>query len=437
MTISTAYSPDSYTATAGQTDFAYTFRILANTDIDVYVNGTLQTLTTDYTVSGVGEATGGTVTFVSGLRLSDAVVLQRSTALTQAVDLAEGDDFPAETLETALDKLTMIGQEHGYYVEDLEAAVAAAEAAQGLAEQSAIDAAASAASIALPLPVASGGTASTTAADARTALGLALPLPIASGGTASTSASAARTALGLGTDAADAYKLLRAKSDGSGWEAVDLSALLGRSTSKSVAGSSNVNLTAAEAAAPVIILTGALTGNIDVTVPAAAGAWTVYNATTGDYAITFTPLGGTGVVLDNGERSVAMCFSDGSTMRELSKPTSVRGVGTRDMTLAGGSSTTISCGGRPRRIDIDANYDGGSVSFGVADASGLGCKYQSGPAADTWYDNASYVIFIDQGAGNAYAATFTINNDGFLLNWAKVSSSTGTMKYSYVVEMED
>lgn len=134
MTISTAYSPDSYTATAGQTDFAYTFRILADTDIDVYVNGTLQTLTTDYTVSDVGEATGGTVAFVSGLTLSDAVILQRSTALTQAINLAEGDDFPAETLETALDKLTMIGQEHGYSVGSLNTAVAAAEAAEAGAE---------------------------------------------------------------------------------------------------------------------------------------------------------------------------------------------------------------------------------------------------------------------------------------------------------------
>ena len=44
-----AFARDTYTASAAQTDFTITFPYIANTDIDVYVDGTLKTITTDYT----------------------------------------------------------------------------------------------------------------------------------------------------------------------------------------------------------------------------------------------------------------------------------------------------------------------------------------------------------------------------------------------------
>ena len=112
MAVSSTTSKVSYTATASQTTFAYTFKIFADGDLNVYVNDVLKTLTTDYTVTGAGDASGGNVVFVSGLSASDEVVIERVLDLTQGTDYVENDPFPAETHEDALDRLTFIAQQH-------------------------------------------------------------------------------------------------------------------------------------------------------------------------------------------------------------------------------------------------------------------------------------------------------------------------------------
>lgn len=83
-------------------------------------------------------------------------------------------------------------------------------------------------------------------------------------------------------------------------------------TYKSVAGSSNVVLTAAEANVGIIILTGALTGNITVSVPAAFGLWNVLNRTSGAFTITFKTVAAAsaGQLVLQGKQ--AQLFSDGT-----------------------------------------------------------------------------------------------------------------------------
>ena len=118
MTISTTTIKNSYSGDGSTTAFTYTFKITDQDDIDVIIrsaNGTetTKTITTHYTVSGVGNAGGGTITFTSGNipTATETVLLRRSTPLTQGVDLIENDPLPADTLEDALDKLTAINQE--------------------------------------------------------------------------------------------------------------------------------------------------------------------------------------------------------------------------------------------------------------------------------------------------------------------------------------
>lgn len=118
MTISTTTIKNSYSGDGSTTAFTYTFKITDQDDIDVIIRSsdgteTTKTITTHYTVSGVGNAGGGTVTFTSGNipAATETVLLRRDTPQTQGTDLIENDPLPANTLEDAFDKLTSITQE--------------------------------------------------------------------------------------------------------------------------------------------------------------------------------------------------------------------------------------------------------------------------------------------------------------------------------------
>ena len=118
MTISTTTIKNSYSGDGSTTAFTYTFKITDQDDIDVIIRSstgteTVKTITTHYTVSGVGNAGGGSVTFTSGNipASGETVLLRRDTPQTQGMDLIENDPLPANTLETAHDKVMSVAQE--------------------------------------------------------------------------------------------------------------------------------------------------------------------------------------------------------------------------------------------------------------------------------------------------------------------------------------
>ena len=118
MTISSTTVKNSYSGNGSTTAFAYTFKIFANTDLQVIIRSstgteTVKTLTTHYTVSGVGDASGGNVTFTSGNTPAsgETVVIIREVPQTQAIDYIANDPFPAESHEEGLDRATMTTQQ--------------------------------------------------------------------------------------------------------------------------------------------------------------------------------------------------------------------------------------------------------------------------------------------------------------------------------------
>ena len=120
MTVSTTSIKNSYSGNGSTTAFAYTFKAFASSEIKVFIRTDSTGAeaqrsegsgSTNYSVSGVGNAGGGTVTFVTAPASGETVVIRRQTAQTQGTDYVENDPFPAEDHETALDKLTHIVQE--------------------------------------------------------------------------------------------------------------------------------------------------------------------------------------------------------------------------------------------------------------------------------------------------------------------------------------
>lgn len=157
---------------------------------------TLQTITTDYTVSG-GDGSTGTVTMVTAPASTETLVIVRELDLVQEVDFVNNEATDAEVAEDALDRLTMIAQQlsarldRAFVLSDSDISGADGE---------------------LPVPEASSligwnsaGTAlqNYATADLDSALTTAFTLTLLD----DTTAAAARTTLGLGTMAVEANPL--------------------------------------------------------------------------------------------------------------------------------------------------------------------------------------------------------------------------------------
>lgn len=117
MALSTTNRRKDYLGNGVSLAFTYDFRIFAEADLAVSVNGVLQTLTTDYTVSGVNDPAGGQVTFVVAPPapadgITPNVLLLSAIPPTQGIDLLATGPFPAETVEQiGLDRLAALVQQ--------------------------------------------------------------------------------------------------------------------------------------------------------------------------------------------------------------------------------------------------------------------------------------------------------------------------------------
>ena len=117
MTISSTTVRNSYSGDGSTTAFNYTFKIFENSDLEVILrtdstgSETVQTITTHYTMTGAGNANGGTVTFVTAPASGITVVLRRAIPQTQAIDYIANDPFPAESHEEGLDRSMMAIQQ--------------------------------------------------------------------------------------------------------------------------------------------------------------------------------------------------------------------------------------------------------------------------------------------------------------------------------------
>ena len=100
MTVSVKRNKVQYTGDNSNKAFTVTFPYTESSQVQVFLDGSPQTITTHYTLTSPGATGSGVI-----------VSLIRETDYLQAVDYVNNDALDAETLEKAFDKLTMMCQQ--------------------------------------------------------------------------------------------------------------------------------------------------------------------------------------------------------------------------------------------------------------------------------------------------------------------------------------
>lgn len=112
MTVTSETSRVTYSGNGSTTVFSVPFYFIAAADLRVVRRAadgveTTLALTTNYTVSGAGNPSGGSITMAAGPAAGVSLVIYRDPANTQTADYVSGGRFPAESHERALDRVVM------------------------------------------------------------------------------------------------------------------------------------------------------------------------------------------------------------------------------------------------------------------------------------------------------------------------------------------
>ena len=100
----------SYSVAQGVTQSTFTvpFEFFAEESLNVYVDGVLKTLTTDYTVTGGDGSTGSVAISVTGASGGSKVVITREISLERTADFPTSGPFQIAALNTELDRIIAI-----------------------------------------------------------------------------------------------------------------------------------------------------------------------------------------------------------------------------------------------------------------------------------------------------------------------------------------
>lgn len=116
MTISSLTNRIEYLGNGAVSNYSFPFKIFADADLlvtqlDLTGVETTLVLNTNYTVTGAGVSSGGSITLLGGALVSGyGLVIRRKLSIIQATDIRNQGPFFPETHENQFDKLVMIDQ---------------------------------------------------------------------------------------------------------------------------------------------------------------------------------------------------------------------------------------------------------------------------------------------------------------------------------------
>lgn len=113
MTLPNDTNRNTYTGDGSTVTFAFAQKFINKADLKVVVTDannieSLKTLDLDYTVAGAGLEAGGSITMTNAPITGETVIIERDANHTQETDLVTASRYPAQSVEDALDKLTML-----------------------------------------------------------------------------------------------------------------------------------------------------------------------------------------------------------------------------------------------------------------------------------------------------------------------------------------
>ncbi|WP_085905913.1 hypothetical protein [Kiloniella majae] len=113
MTISATPRRATYNGDGSTVTFAVPFKFLADSHLVVVLTDAegVEVIATPSSVSGAGDANGGSVTLTSAPAVDVSVTVLGRAPIEQQTDLAISDGMPADVIETAVDQLTIQNQE--------------------------------------------------------------------------------------------------------------------------------------------------------------------------------------------------------------------------------------------------------------------------------------------------------------------------------------
>ena len=113
MTVNTTTNKNTQTGNGVTTVFSFPYPFIAASDVQVYVNGVLKVLNTDYTIPvATSYPTGANVTFTVAPALNAVILMVRVRPFTQTLDLVANDPLPADQMELLFgDHIVMLCQQ--------------------------------------------------------------------------------------------------------------------------------------------------------------------------------------------------------------------------------------------------------------------------------------------------------------------------------------
>ena len=437
--------------------YAFTFEILANTDIAVFKDDTLLTLTTHYSVTINGNGTGSVLINATGLALSPtsptqyAIIGNRTIA--RSTDFTTGGDFFANTLNDELDQQTIFAQQNAEGLNralqapqtdpttinmtlpakatrasktltfdangDPSAGVSAADvanavtyAANAAASATAAAASASAASSSASAASGSASTASTQATNASASASSATSSASSAGSSASTAGTQASNASTSATNAAASASAASSSASAASTSASNAST----SATNAAASASTATTQASNASTSATSASGSAT---TATTQAAAASTSATNAASSAAAAAASAASGMYSAVQDKSANYTVVAGDAG---DLIRVTTTSG----NITITLPAISTVSDGFKVAIVKwtVDANTvtvaRSGSDTINGATSATIGVQYSSITfvadfETDQWFAASSGLgtsnVSVDAFSGNNSTVAFTLSSD--------------------------